>query len=146
MPLNFPPSPVLNQIYTVSGKSWRWNGEGWETQAAAVSGSVSLAGVENEIQITGNALGGYTVGLPPDVRVTDGGFRANYFNIADGATFTGNSDGITLSNSLGVVGNLNISGTLVVDGPIVSKSGFSGYTLDGDIEPITDVSLDGGEF
>jgi hypothetical protein len=45
-----------------------------------------------------------------------------------------------------VSGDLNILGKLVVDGIIVTKTGFSGYTLDGDIEPITDVDLDGGEF
>jgi hypothetical protein len=145
MPLNFPSSPVPNQIYSAFGKSWRWNGEGWENQTVG-GGSVVIGGVQDEILVTGNTAGGYTLELPPDVRITDGGFRANYFNIADGATFTGSPTGISLSNSLGVVGNLNISGTLVVDGPIVSKTGFAGYTLDGDVEPVTDVSLDGGEF
>jgi hypothetical protein len=145
MPLNFPSNPVTNQIYSFAGKTWRWNGEGWENQTVA-GGSVVIGGVENEILVTGNTAGGYTLELPPDVRITDGGFRANYFNIGDGATFTANLDGISLSGGLGVAGNLNITGTLVVDGPIVSKTGFSGFTLDGDVEPVTDVSLDGGEF
>jgi hypothetical protein len=47
---------------------------------------------------------------------------------------------------LGIVGDINITGKLLVDGIIVSKTGFSGFTLDSDVEPITDVSLDGGEF
>lgn len=145
MPLNFPPSPVPNEIYSAFGKSWRWNGEGWENQTVG-GGSVVIGGVQDEILVTGNTAGGYTLELPSDVRITDGGFRANYFNIADGATFTGSPTGAMLSSSLGVIGNINISGSLVVDGPIVSKTGFSGYTLDGDTEPVTDVSLDGGEF
>ena len=29
--LNFPTSPVLNQIYTANGKSWRWDGTSWKT-------------------------------------------------------------------------------------------------------------------
>lgn len=145
MPLNFPSNPVANQIYSAFGKSWRWNGEGWENQTVA-GGSVVIGGTENEILVTGNTAGGYTLELPSDIRVTDGGFRANYFNVGDGATFTANLDGISLSGGLGVAGNLNITGTLIVDGPIVSKTGFSGFTLDGDVEPITDVSLDGGEF
>jgi len=29
MPLDFPSSPSLNQIYTFSGRTWKWNGEGW---------------------------------------------------------------------------------------------------------------------
>lgn len=145
MPLDFPSDPEMNQIYSAAGKSWRWNGEGWENHTVA-GGSVVIGGTEGEILVTGNTAGGYTLELPPNVRVTDGGFRADYFNVGDGATFSSNSGGISLSSSLGVAGNLNITGTLVVDGPIVSKSGFSGYTLDADIEPITDVSLDGGEF
>ena len=146
MPLNFPPNPMMNEIYTAAGKSWRWNGEGWEYQTAAGEASVVIRGKDGEIQVFGSAAGGYTLELPRNVRLMDGGFRADYFNVSDGATFSANSGGISLSSSLGVAGNLNITGTLVVDGPIVSKTGFSGFTLDGDIEEITDVSLDGGEF
>lgn len=29
MPLDFPSSPAVNDTYTYSGKTWRWNGEGW---------------------------------------------------------------------------------------------------------------------
>lgn len=146
MPLDFPPNPAQNQIYTAAGKSWRWNGEGWEYQTVAGEASVVIRGKEGEIQVFGSAAGGYTLELPRNVRLMDGGFRADYFNIGDGATFSANPNGISLSSGLGVAGNLNITGTLVVDGPIVSKTGFSGFTLDGDIEAVTDVSLDGGEF
>jgi hypothetical protein len=31
MPLDFPPSPALNQVYSLGGKSWKWNGAAWET-------------------------------------------------------------------------------------------------------------------
>lgn len=30
MPLNFPNSPSLGDIYTFSGRSWRWNGVAWD--------------------------------------------------------------------------------------------------------------------
>ena len=103
----------------------------------------NIFGTPKEVEVAG-INGNYTVGLPPDVTVSNS-VRSQYFNIG-GATFSGGPGGISLSSSLEVNGDINISGTLVVDGPIVSKSGFSGYTLDGDIEPITDVSLDGGEF
>lgn len=144
MPLDFPTGVPVNYVHTVGGKSWRWNGKGWESQTISVLGTIS--GTPNEVQITGTNEAGYTIGLPSHVRLTDGGFRANYFNVGEGGTFTANLGGVSLSSGLGIAGNLNISGSLVVDGPIVSKSGFSGFTLDGDIEPITDVSLDGGEF
>jgi len=28
--LNFPSSPTLNQTYTFEGKTWKWNGTGWQ--------------------------------------------------------------------------------------------------------------------
>lgn len=30
MAINFPTSPSINQVYTYSGKSWLWNGQGWQ--------------------------------------------------------------------------------------------------------------------
>lgn len=32
MAINFPLSPTLNQIYTYSGKTWKWNGYAWSYQ------------------------------------------------------------------------------------------------------------------
>lgn len=149
MPLNFPNSPALNQLYTAFGKTWRWNGEGWESftfiaiGASGASGAAALVGTDNEVEITaaGNT---YTIGLPPDVVVSNS-ITSQYFNI-NGNTFSGSPSGVTVSNTLGVLGDINITGKLLVDGLIVSKTGFSGFTLDGDTEPVTDVSLDGGEF
>jgi hypothetical protein len=103
----------------------------------------NIFGTPREVEVASND-GNYTIGLPPNVTVSNS-ITSQYFNIG-GATFSGGAGGISLSSALDVSGNLNITGTLVVDGPIVSKSGFSGYTLDGDVEAITDVSLDGGEF
>ena len=34
MALNFPTSPSLNQTYTVSNKTWRWNGYAWDLNPA----------------------------------------------------------------------------------------------------------------
>ena len=31
MPLDFPLSPAPNQVYSLGGKSWKWNGDAWET-------------------------------------------------------------------------------------------------------------------
>jgi hypothetical protein len=28
--ITFPSSPTVGQVYTVTGRSWRWNGVGWE--------------------------------------------------------------------------------------------------------------------
>ena len=146
MPLNFPNSPVSNQLYTAYGKTWRWNGEGWESYSAigVIGGSGSnIIGTPGEIEVS--AIGTtYTIGLPNDVNVSNS-ITSQYFNIS-GNTFSGGPSGVTLGSSLGVVGDINITGKLLVDGVIISKTGFSGFTLDGDVESVTDVSLDGGEF
>jgi len=39
MPLDFPPSPSLNEIYTFGGSSWIWNGSAWNVYSI-VSGNV----------------------------------------------------------------------------------------------------------
>lgn len=33
--INFPTSPALNGIYTYLGRTWVWNGSGWERQINA---------------------------------------------------------------------------------------------------------------
>lgn len=143
MPLDFPPSPSPNQIYTFSGKSWRWNGEGWESYSFTTSAG-AITGTPNEVEVS-EAGGNYTIGLPSNV-VIGNAIRADFFNISNGGTFSGGASGVTLSSTLDVSGDLNITGRLLVDGLIVSKTGFSGYTANAEVEPITDVDLDGGEF
>lgn len=36
--INFPSSPALNQAYTFEGRSWIWNGKGWEAVHSEVAG------------------------------------------------------------------------------------------------------------
>ena len=36
--INFPTSPALNDIYTYLGRTWVWNGSGWERQINAGQG------------------------------------------------------------------------------------------------------------
>lgn len=33
--IDFPTSPVANQTYTFNGRTWVWNGSGWERQINA---------------------------------------------------------------------------------------------------------------
>lgn len=33
--IDFPTSPVVNQTYTFNGRTWVWNGSGWERQINA---------------------------------------------------------------------------------------------------------------
>ena len=57
MPLDFPTSPALNEIYTYGGRSWQWNGTAWDiystvsgnvvTQLNGLTGGVTLAAGSN---------------------------------------------------------------------------------------------------
>lgn len=38
MPLNFPDSPSLNQIYTSGSNSWQWDGTAWNALSSTVVG------------------------------------------------------------------------------------------------------------
>ena len=47
MPLDFPASPSVNDTYTFSDRTWKWNGEGWQldveyTPPAATGVSLGL--------------------------------------------------------------------------------------------------------
>ena len=45
MPIDFPNSPTLNEIYTYSGKTWIWNGTSWQSQTSTTASSATnLAG------------------------------------------------------------------------------------------------------
>lgn len=41
MPINFPSSPAVNDTYSYSGKTWKWNGDGWELLPALVTVSAT---------------------------------------------------------------------------------------------------------
>ena len=145
MPLDFPPSPSVNNTYSFGGKTWKWNGAAWEVYFT-IDSVAAITGTSFEVEVTaGASTGQYIIGLPNDV-VVGSGISTNYLNFANGSTFSGNSFGVTLSNNMNISGDLNIAGRLLVDGVIVSKSGFSGFTGNGIVEPVTDVDLDGGEF
>jgi hypothetical protein len=53
MALNFPPSPLLNDIYTYSGKSWKWDGTSW----------VSISASENSANKVDRGLGSTRTGV-----------------------------------------------------------------------------------
>ena len=44
MPIDFPNSPSVNDVYTVDGRSWRWTGSVWESVTATVAGPTGPAG------------------------------------------------------------------------------------------------------
>ena len=67
MPLNFPDSPSLNEIYTSGSNSWRWDGTVWNALSSSivgidgttgVTGATGPAGATGAIGPTGPAGGG----------------------------------------------------------------------------------------
>lgn len=116
-----------DKLYYYNGSIWRSLGLG------------SLTGTVNQISIAGST-GDIKIALTPIVIIE------NYiqtpqlrFN-SGGATMGGISAGMQIS------GNLNITGNLLVDGEIITKTAFRGYSSDADIEIISDVEIDSGEY
>ena len=65
MPLDFPPSPSLNEIYTFGGRSWQWNGTAWDVYSTTpvvntLNGLTGTVGLTNGsgigLSVSGNTL------------------------------------------------------------------------------------------
>lgn len=70
MPINFPSSPTVGDVYTFAGRSWEWNGQGWQaypgpalvgptgpTGATGNTGNTGPTGPTGDIGPTGPASG-----------------------------------------------------------------------------------------
>ena len=124
MPINFPNSPALNDIYSYGNKSWKWSGSYWAS-------SESLSNIIDYVS-SFNGLTGAVYGVTTSVANT---FTAlNTFNAgisSNGATFGS---------------NVYMAGDLVVTGRIVTSTGVFGATANNIIEPVDNMNMDGGEF
>ena len=124
MPINFPNSPALNDIYSYGNKSWKWSGSYWAS-------SESLSNIIDYVS-SFNGLTGAVQGVTTSVANT---FTAlNTFNAgisSNGATFGS---------------NVYMAGDLVVTGRIVTSTGVFGATDNNIIESVDNMNMDGGEF
>ena len=103
------------------------------------TGAVSaIFGTTNEIEVS-NSTGNVTIGLPNSVNI------ATSLNIA-GITIGASGGNLYVSSGMDIFGNINTTGTLLVDGLIITKTGFQGYTGTPELEPIEHVTLDGGDY
>ena len=60
MPLDFPPSPAVNEIYTFGGRYWIWNGTAWDSYSP-VTTITTLNGLTGTVGITAGSGMGVTV-------------------------------------------------------------------------------------
>jgi hypothetical protein len=44
MPINFPNTPTLNQVYTANTRSWTWNGNAWQLTTPVTTGPTGPSG------------------------------------------------------------------------------------------------------
>ena len=99
----------------------------------------SLIGTPNQIQVTGTS-GDVQVGLTPIVIIQ------NYIQTPE-LRFSGSGSTMGgILDAIQITGNLNIKGNLLVDGEVVTKTAFRGYTSDIELEQITDIELDAGDY
>ena len=83
MPLDFPTSPALNEIYSYGGYSWQWNGSAWDVYGG-VSGNVVT-------QLNG-LTGGVTLAAGSNITITPTG---NIISIASSGSGGGGGGGLT---------------------------------------------------
>jgi len=69
MAINFPASPSLNQTYTYEGRTWKWNGVGWQIYVANPSPEVGLNSVSATVSVAAGATATSTVTLHPMVMI-----------------------------------------------------------------------------
>ena len=65
MPLDFPTSPVLNELYTFGGKTWKWDGAGWVSYNVGLIGPAGPTGATGPQGIQGptGPIGDYVISV-----------------------------------------------------------------------------------
>jgi hypothetical protein len=127
-----------NKYYYLSGgtgNSYWIEFTGGSSGGGAVTG---IFGTDNQIDVS-NPTGNVTLSLTNAVNIQ------NSLNIA-GITIGVSGGNLYIAGGLDIFGNINTTGTLVVDGLIITKKGFQGYTGTPELEPIEHVTLDGGDY
>lgn len=131
MNINFPANPALNDIYSVNGRAWRWNGAAWQIQTQI--GPIGYTGSQGGTGFTGSQGTGFT-GSRGDPGGYTGSAGAGFTGSQGSTGFTG-SQGVGFTGSSGVLisnrttstvfsGSINNEATVNLSAP-----GFKGYLL-----------------
>ena len=133
MALNFPTSPSLNQTYTVSNKTWRWNGYAWDMQTTTAADSASVVAawatanaaysVANSAFAQANTGGGGS-GSTESLNILFNNHNATTYKVvavnADAETILASTLDLTQANK--VVGVLNANNATVTLGTLTNPS------------------------
>ena len=117
--INFPTSPSLNDEYTFEGRTWLWNGSGWEIKAlVAPPGATGPTGATGPVGATG-ATG---------VAGADGATGVQGVQGATGPTGVQGPVGVTgATGAQGIQGPVGVTGATGVQG-VVGATGATGAT------------------
>jgi hypothetical protein len=134
MPLDFPPSPSLNETYTFAGSVWIFNGSAWQLQ---FSGTVGNTGATGATGPQGNT--GATGATGPQGNTGATGATGPQGNT--GATGPVGDYVISIRGLTGAVGITNGSGIgLSVSGNTLTVSNTGVLSIDGGTGAITNVA------
>lgn len=97
MPIDFPSSPSLNQEFTASGKTWKWNGYAWDSITLTPVGATGATGAQGS---PGGATG--ATGLTGAVGAT--GIQGATGVGETGATGAQGATGLGATGSTGATG------------------------------------------
>jgi hypothetical protein len=107
--LNFPSNPSVDDEYTFSGKTWKWNGDGWEkVGAGGATGATGPAGATGPVGDYVESFNGVTGA------VTTNAMTLHVAGISSdgGATFDG---------PVNITDTLDVSGTVAMTGIVYAE-------------------------
>jgi hypothetical protein len=137
MPLDFPTSPTLNEIYTFGGRSWQWNGTAWDVYSTGTAGATGATGPQGNTGATGPT--GATGSQGPQGNTGATGSQGPQGNT--GATGPVGNYVISIRGLTGAVGLTNGSGIgLSVSGNTLTVSNTGVLNIDGSTGAITNVA------
>ena len=69
MAINFPSSPAVSQTYTFGGRTWRWNGVGWQVFNATLLPEIGQSSFAQTVTLTAGSSTLVSFTLSPIVQI-----------------------------------------------------------------------------